>query len=283
MIMPCKKSSNFVLETALFPGFITDATLDELAAAKVDRIELCCVPHRFAYHDPLCVEKIADGIKSRGIAVPSVHLPFGPDCDLSSRDRQKRAVALNELEKTTLLAMELGATVMVLHPGVHLEEGENRLERLEIAAVSLRALLERLPESGFCLGVENLLPGYLGESAEELARLIEKLGDDRVGFCLDTGHAHLTGEMAALLRRCGKYLCNIHIHDNSGDADCHLIPGQGTIDWFALMEELDAVDYAGPLTLEIVNEVDSVVRSAIMKQFISGMEAFRPYHGVVTR
>lgn len=269
-----KTSDNFVLESAIFPGIVTAAALDELVAGNIARIELCCVPQRFDYHDPECAGNISKDIKSRGIAVTSVHLPFGQALDISNRDRKIRTLALDELKTVVALSMDMGADIMVIHPGVHLEDGENRSERLETAAASIRQLLAQLPSTGFTLAVENLPPGYLGETAVELRGLLDMIDDGRTGFCLDTGHAHLTGQMTALLQCCSPELVNIHVHDNYGDGDRHLPPGHGTIDWPALMLSLQGCGYAGPLTWEIVNEGDPVIRRKIMAQFNSGREEF---------
>jgi sugar phosphate isomerase/epimerase len=45
---------------------------------------------------------------------------------------------------------------------------------------------------------------------------------------LDTGHAHVNGMAPqALASRAGRRLTEVHLSDNSGASDDHLIPGEG--------------------------------------------------------
>ena len=48
-----------------------------------------------------------------------------------------------------------------------------------------------------------------------------------------------------------KIFC-VHLHDNHGEKDEHLIPFEGTIDWEWLMDKLISCDYKGPITMELV-------------------------------
>ena len=55
--------------------------------------------------------------------------------------------------------------------------------------------------------------------------------------------------------RKGKIDC-IHLHDNHGEHDEHLLPGDGTLNWQKAMKGLKSSGYDGPLTLEIVYRKD---------------------------
>ena len=48
----------------------------------------------------------------------------------------------------------------------------------------------------------------------------------------------------------------IHLHDNHGEHDEHLLPGDGTLNWQNAMKGLKSSGYDGPLTLEIVYRKD---------------------------
>ena len=69
---------------------------------------------------------------------------------------------------------------------------------------------------------------------------------------LDLGHCNLCGSSPeAMIRAFADRLHHIHLHDNNGQADLHLPPGTGTIDWPAVMQALREVGYDGTITLEI--------------------------------
>ena len=60
---------------------------------------------------------------------------------------------------------------------------------------------------------------------------------DELGFCFDSGHAHITGELEILERYLDR-LTLTHLHDNQGRLDEHLLPGQGTINWKPIISSL---------------------------------------------
>lgn len=103
------------------------------------------------------------------------------------------------------------------------------------------------------LAIENL-PWPNANRVAPLKSLVERLDSPNVGICWDTGHAHFNLLNGALLpeaiRAFGDKLVTIHAHDNLGDQDAHLIPGQGTYDWNGFMETLRTMNYQGDFVLE---------------------------------
>jgi sugar phosphate isomerase/epimerase len=62
-------------------------------------------------------------------------------------------------------------------------------------------------------------------------RMIEEIGSERLGILLDTGHANVNHEdLADVVASLRDVPLHIHIDDNHGDSDAHLIPGEGNID-----------------------------------------------------
>ena len=76
------------------------------------------------------------------------------------------------------------------------------------------------------------------------------------GICYDAGHvhAHFDDDYDFSFFK-GKIDC-IHLHDNHGEHDEHLLPGDGTLNWQNAMKGLKSSGYDGPLTLEIVYRKD---------------------------
>jgi sugar phosphate isomerase/epimerase len=76
------------------------------------------------------------------------------------------------------------------------------------------------------------------------------------GACWDTGHGHRQGlRQAHSIRMLGDWLKSLHIQDNNGLHDQHLLPYQGTIDWNEVVGALREVGYAGDFTYEAHNSV----------------------------
>jgi sugar phosphate isomerase/epimerase len=111
---------------------------------------------------------------------------------------------------------------------------------------------------GTALAVENLIERRNGErryavQVEELLELVDGMNDSKLfGICWDTGHAHLNkNNQPDALRMVGSRLKAVHIADNKGEFDEHILPYQGTIQWEPIMKALKEIDYKGDFTYEV--------------------------------
>ncbi len=97
---------------------------------------------------------------------------------------------------------------------------------------------------------------WIGAEPDDLCELVDSFRSDHVGVCWDTGHANVQGlDQWDALRVVGDRLKMLHIQDNDGRSDQHLLPFMGTIDWRRLMDALADVDYAGDVTYEVHNSI----------------------------
>ncbi|GAF94384.1 unnamed protein product, partial [marine sediment metagenome] len=63
-----------------------------------------------------------------------------------------------------------------------------------------------------------------------------------------TGHANLSRNLHEYLDRIGPRIRHFHLQDNDGQADIHLGPFAGRIDWEQLVVRLK--DFNGPFVME---------------------------------
>ena len=90
-----------------------------------------------------------------------------------------------------------------------------------------------------------------GQHPQQLIELVDSYKDDMVGVCWDFGHANEAKiDQVYGLRAIGHRLKNLHINDNSGTRDEHLLPFMGTVDWFTIIPVLAEIGYDGDLTFE---------------------------------
>jgi len=83
-------------------------------------------------------------------------------------------------------------------------------------------------------------------------RMINELDHDNLGVVLDTGHAHVVGESAVeAIAVAQDRLFHIHIDDNHGLRDQHLVPGRGSFDFTAFFKALEKSGYQGYLGVEL--------------------------------
>ena len=149
------------------------------------------------------------------------------------------------LEAEIDLAARLGAEALVVHPGTL------GLTAPDPPWPAVRDLAARARQAGVVLALEN--SGRIGIRPMRLA--LEAFGDDPatsgLGLCLDVGHAHrsrrLDGlELPAYVAEFRPAIVEVHVHDNRGEADLHLLPGAGTIQWPPLLEAMRTL---GPRTV----------------------------------
>ncbi len=231
-----------------------------LGAVELRAEPLFCHP---AYLDRAARREISE--EARGLSL-SLHASIhGPN--LASLNPRLAAAALEDLLETSELAAELGARVVVFHPGTLPGEYLGVLGALDRAWDVLRRALERAviraEELGVVLALENKQRSKgrdLVLTPREHVKLLEEFPGLKA--CLDFGHLHTLGlDPREFVMALGERLVHVHLHDNHGEGDEHLPLGQGTLDWEGALGALREAGYRGTVILEIPDPeglVDSV-------------------------
>lgn len=203
------------------------------------------------------VRSIGELARRCGIRFNQSHLPY---YDVAEKQGTDEARLMEELIRRSIRGTAmLGARWAVTHPFTIYEAGmDARLSReANLAYYAPHAALAR--ENGVGLALENDFE-YLGSQrrvycadVHELAELCDAFGDpEHVGACYDFGHANLTGGFHRQnLNVLGARLKAVHVQDNHGRDDEHLLPFFGSINWEEAMLGLAESGYAGDLTFEI--------------------------------
>lgn len=172
---------------------------------------------------------------------------------------------------------------------------------IEEAAGLLAEVLPDLKSSGVTIGIEN----HDKHTCPELIELVERVGDEHVGICLDTGNnlgALETTQMVldALL----PYTVNVHYKDFSiarvpnqmGFEVTGAIAGQGTVDAAAVFDGVASLDrevnvilemwhpYLGDVETSITNEDDWARKSFsfLLQQRTTNKSYMAPKGGVTS-
>ena len=90
--------------------------------------------------------------------------------------------------------------------------------------------------------------------AEYLEFTLTNVNSPRAGFCYDSGHHNCRTPDEDLLEKYGSRLMALHLHDNDGSGDWHLLPFDGNIDWAKTMRNIAAAGYTGAVSLEASNK-----------------------------
>ena len=183
---------------------------------------------------------------------------------LSLHSRLIHRFDLGTIKEEIDLAAFLGAGPLVVHPrSLGLESGtwdacmHRAIDSSELEVIA--GILSYARERSIRLALENGAMDVLQAVADAFpADGADGAGGPGscLGICIDVGHANLHRDLfanpaAAYLRAFGGRLVHLHVSDNSGAGDEHLVPGTGTIDWRSVAEALRRIPYRGNIVLEL--------------------------------
>jgi sugar phosphate isomerase/epimerase len=245
-------STYVFLRQRLHPGL-----LEAVAKVGAQAIEIFAARQHFDYTSKPHVKEIALWFAANPVEPFSMHMPLYGDTEMGRSgapavnvvhaEKSRRIDAMDEIKRALEAAEELPLRYMVLHLGER-EDGWSP-RTLEHAMTAI----EHLQAFSRPLGVKLLLENLTNE-VTEAPNLVEilRIGHFKdVGICLDTGHAHMSGGVAAAIAELKPLIRTTHIHDNHGQKDEHLWPGDGTIAWAETMQELRTSPQLSAAVVEI--------------------------------
>jgi sugar phosphate isomerase/epimerase len=207
------------------------------------------IPH--AYPEWVDRKKLRDALSSYDMTL-TMHAPF-TDLNPATPFQPVRGAVEKALEGFVKFSDYLAAKIVTVHPGsVH---SEVMVPRSAESSVSTLRRMVKSAGGGLVVNVENQAKSRskyhfpLASTVESLELILAEV--DGLGFTLDTGHAHVNGQNPlALAERAGPKLTEVHLSDNSGVSDDHLIPGEGTAPLKGLLDELAEKDILVCLELD---------------------------------
>jgi len=211
-------------------------------------------PHMYRHDLDERLEPIVDLLDCLGMKVCNfIPAQFRYPSILCSTNETVRRDSVKYIKTAVDNAVRIGSPSVSLCPGMvlfdqDLEEGRRQLVK------SFKEIEEYNREKGLILLIEpaHRFESNLIQTIEECLRMIDKLKSDQFGILLDTGHCNVNGEnFEEVLPLCKGLPLHIHIDDNLGDADAHLIPGKGTVDFQSLGRGLRDIDYRGVISAEL--------------------------------
>lgn len=186
-----------------------------------------------------------------GVTFPQGHLLLS--ADIVDSDELE---IVDTLKRWLDLFLAVGVKAAVLHPGGFKSRREgvpNEKIRTRQAQV-LRQLTKHIENTDMFICLENM--SKIEAFAEDLIDIIETTGEGNLGICLDTGHLNIAkGDQEEFIKKSREYLLALHIADNEGTSDQHMMPyGKGNVDWDKVVGALKEIEYDGLWNLEIPGE-----------------------------
>jgi len=244
-----------ILSTYLFVNKkLTAALVGEAARAGVSAIELFCSRGHFGYRSAEEARDLASWLSGNNLRLHSIHSPTTRDFHLTREsgaplsicdpERLRRQEAVDEIKRALDLVEQIPFRYCVQHVARHRDIPDER--KWDAAFSSLEHLSLFARQRGVTMAIENT-PGEMA-TPMNLKNFLEQTRLTNVKICFDAGHAHLEGGIPAALEYVRDLIATMHIHDNRGERDDHLLPYEGTIDWGAT---LSALPPEAPMALEL--------------------------------
>jgi sugar phosphate isomerase/epimerase len=267
-------STHVFLQQRLHPGL-----LDALHKSGAQTIELFAARHHFDYSDRSAVRDIATWFRSTGVAA-TLHQPLflsdrgsgqwsrhvAPNINLIDSDKSHRIVAMDEVKRALESAEQIPIDACVLHLGQKGDPWDTRALENSLTAI------EHLKAFAHPLGVRILIENLQNDitSPEHILEILRVGHFDRVGVCLDIGHAHLTDPqnnvgVDAAFELLKPRIVQLHLHDNHGSKDDHVWPGSGNIDWTNIAKQIATLPVNTPGLLEIAHDLEETPDSVTTK------------------
>ena len=194
-------------------------------------------------------KKFAAFAAEHGMSFPQGHLLLRARiCDEKSVDMIKKQIDLFH---------GIGVKNAVLHCDSMLDSGLTREAVLERNVIAVRGIADYAKDRDITICLENIFGTSPTQDVDTLLWLIEKIDRPNVGICLDTGHLNIveSGKQAEFICKAGKYLKALHLADNEGKIDQHLLPFScGSVNMIEVIEETKKIGYEGLYNFEIPGE-----------------------------
>ncbi|MEK7409143.1 MAG: sugar phosphate isomerase/epimerase [Acidobacteriota bacterium] len=249
------------ISTHLFVNHrLTTALLEKIQNAGIPAVEMFCARQHLDYRNRAQLTELSHWFRDSELKLFSLHAPMysddvwgrsGPNAVLTITEpvKSRRIEMVDEIKRAIEIADYVPFRYLVQHLGVTGEEYDDR--KIEAAFCSLDELSVFARQREIEVLLENI-PNALS-SAERLMYFLATT-HLKLGFCFDTGHAHLGEGVPAAFERMKDRIRSTHVHDNDGKSDSHLFPmlaQGGSTDWKKTMELLRSRPDQYPLMLEL--------------------------------
>lgn len=186
--------------------------------------------------------------------------------DYTSDWECSRKAGVELIKNRVDLAAYIGAKEIVLHlypPFISIADQEIKKEAFyENVKKSFDELYPYCMEKGVRICVENLFDMPREYVEEMWDWVIRTYPAEYMGVCFDSGHANMIwrDEAASMIEKYRERIFAVHLHDNFGAVDYHMIPGEGNICWEKIMRVLCKSVYELPLILELDNDCEEEMK-----------------------
>ena len=231
---------------------IAEKKLRTVAALGFDSvdIDLCCYRKEPEKERELIrnVGPTLELVKSLGLYLNGIHVPFGRNWDFSSYEEEKRNLAVENFRQVLSAIDPHAPHCYIIHGSyepIPVEKREAQLDALH------RSLCEMVAMTATPIAVESLPRTCLFNTAKEGIDIVDSVPGVRV--CVDVNHFLQEDSVDAVLAL-GSRIITTHISDHDYVDERHWLPSEGKIDWMRLLAAFEKIGYDGVFNYELGND-----------------------------
>ena len=245
----------FAESSMVYYNYSLEFAIRDLHDLGYDGIEIWAGrPHLYRSDLDDEIEKLRDLLDAYGMEICNlIPAQFRYPSVLCSDNESVRKDSVAYIKTAADNASKIGSPSISLCPGMALFDRDISAGWKQLVK-SFREIEEYVRDRDLLLLIEpaHRFESNLIRTVDECIAMIEELKSDRFGILLDTGHCLINGEsFREIVPRCRDYPLHIHIDDNCGESDSHLVPGEGSVDFAALAESLDSIGFQGFVSAEL--------------------------------
>lgn len=207
--------------------------------------------------DEIACRRLGDQIREAGLEIAALATGLFWQTSLTAPDqasrRRARELAIAALDR----ARWTGAPVLLIVPGLvgrwNAREPAVPYEDAMLCAFeALRELSYEAEARNVTIGIENVWNRFL-LSPVEMRELIDRVNSAWVRVYLDVGNVLKFGYPQDWIQTLSSRIIRVHVKDyrlDSGTPEGFCLPGDGDVDWPAVMAALRRIRYQGPITYE---------------------------------
>lgn len=254
---------NLAFSTNAFKKNTVSEAVDAIAEIGYAGVEIMAdIPHAYpAKFGPNDRQALKQQHARRGLIVSNINAFTLFACGDTyhptwiEEDAAQRELRVEHTIKSIELAAELGAKTVSLQPGGPLiGTSMSREQAGDRFAEGIRRVLDVAHKRNIILAIEPE-PGLFIESSSEYLEFKQRYfaNEPLVKMNCDIGHLFCVGDDPAdVIRKMADQIAHVHLEDiGKNRVHQHLTPGRGVIDFAAIFQSLEAINYRGWATVEL--------------------------------
>ncbi len=238
-------------------GFeLNEENFSKLQESKIDAVEVSMSTEKY---NNINYKELKALSEKNNVELWSYHLPFYPfeKINIASLDKNVRSSTIDYLTGFIKKGSDIGINKFIIHPSGEPNDDKEREEKLKCSMESLDILAEIASKEGSVIAVEDLPRTCLGNTADEILKLISV--NEKLKICFDTNHL-LQDNNINFIEKCANKIITVHISDYDFINERHWLPGEGKVNWQEFFDKFKQINYNGVWMYEIVLSAESTMK-----------------------